>query len=277
MRAIKGEESRGRRGLGAFTLVELLVVIAIIALLVALLLPALARAREHAKCLQCLARITDLGNVTFLYAGDNEGDLPTSWQGTGGDTDPGRWFFKLLKFYDLRWQSTGGSSSPYDYVGYFCPKYERVPGKIYGGEAEKYGGKYGYNTFFLGPRCHPERGWRKVEQAKLPAELPLFCDMSDKVMPGWNGSAPYCTVAMTVPHASAFECGWNDGEFDPALNNGSGAAPNHYCNINYVFADGHAKSMGLWPYEKTKYAPEGGNYYRRYWHPRRNLDISACD
>ena len=260
----KWRQSRG------FTLVELLVVIAIIALLVALLLPALARAREHAKCLQCLARITDLGNMTFLYAGDNEDELPTSWQGTTGDTDPGRWFFKLLKYYDLRWRSGGEISSPYDFVGYFCPKYEPVPGV-------KFGGKYGYNSFFLGPRCADPRGWRKVDQAKLPGELPLFCDMSSKQMPGWNTDQAYCSPAMSVPHASAFECGWNDGEFDPALNSGTGAAPNHYCNINYVFADGHAKSMGLWPYEKTKYAPESGAYYQKYWHPRRDLNIKACD
>ena len=267
-------------GSSGFTLVELLVVIAIIALLVALLLPALARAREHAKCLQCLARMTDLGHVLFLYADDNGGHVPESWIGTGGgfsSPSRGRWFFKLLKYYDLRWQSSGRNSSPYDYVGYFCPKHERIPGKTAMAEAEKYGGKYGYNSFFAGPRCDAQWGWRSIDQAKLPAEMPMFTEMSDEVRQGWNGAKPYCFVAMTTPHASAFAWGWNDGEFDPAFNHGSGAAPNHYGNINNLFGDGHAKSTGLWPYADTKYAPENGDYYRRYWHPRRDLSIKPCE
>jgi len=267
----KGVSHKCARG---FTLVELLVVIAIIALLVSLLLPALARAREHAKCVQCLARINDLGRMCMLYAEDNDGELPTSWQGTGGDVDKGRWFFKLITYYDLEWRSTGVVSSPYDFEGYFCPCHPRIPGEERFAPAKKYGGKYGYNSFFLGPKGHLERGWRKIDQARMPAELPLFTDMSDElIMPG-GGAKPYCTVAMTVPHGSAFKCGWNGGVFNPALHSGTGAAPNHYCNINHLFGDGHAKSMGLWPYAATKDDPQDGDYYRRFWHPRRDLSIN---
>ncbi len=68
-----------------FTLLELLVVIAIIGILAAILLPALARARETARRASCLMNLSQLGTALLLYSDENNGQLP--WSGGAGDAE----------------------------------------------------------------------------------------------------------------------------------------------------------------------------------------------
>jgi prepilin-type processing-associated H-X9-DG protein/prepilin-type N-terminal cleavage/methylation domain-containing protein len=106
---MRGRGYRGERISNGFTLVELLVVIGIIVVLIALLLPALSRAREQAKLIECASNMRQLATGLQGYASANKQRFPPNVS----FPSPGIFWYEQDRIgRHVSYTSTPGSSLP---------------------------------------------------------------------------------------------------------------------------------------------------------------------
>ncbi len=255
--------SRARR---AFTLIELLVVIAVIAILAAMLLPALATAKEKANRTDCLSNLRQLALFMQLYTDDNQDTFPAHRNGHWPNADES---VSLTDWWGTAIDVYGGNGRS---NLFHCPSIkgrQLENGVRWDWKFDCHLVGYGYNSFFLGlypygPSQLTVGGftfssapWFKRSSVLRPTDTLLVGDSMPRIDLKWSSSAWWPNACMRVEGSTSrgFE------GLDMARHRGTGVL---------AFCDGHAearKDQAINPPVDPGSGDRRGLINSKYWDP----------
>jgi prepilin-type N-terminal cleavage/methylation domain-containing protein/prepilin-type processing-associated H-X9-DG protein len=213
---------RGTRNpfkISGFTLIELLVVIAIIAILAAMLLPALAKAKDKAKSIRCLSNLRQLSLAAHLYPDDNQQALPWSERYWTAPINQNFNFTDLTSptfhpnFYAQVRQYAGVSDGFWQ-----CPSAEEDKSLTVTGDPSPLLGYLG-NAYAIGASvaATPDSLPKRESQLRSPSLAKLFTDNGAN----WQGVSIQVTSQSTFSTIPITPVGLHDGGINVALADGS--------------------------------------------------------